>query len=78
MKNELCDIPFDFYNYYKGLTDVGQKTAFKYLVCQRLGVEKRQFEQWVQRRTLPISGSIQVQMIDIINDPNNHLPKIQK
>jgi len=74
MKKTLADIDFDFISYYKGkLIGQGAKTTFKYLVCNKLGVKPRTFEQWVHKKNIP-SGSIQVHMIAIILDLNNGLP----
>ena len=74
MTKSLADINFSFYDYYKNkLTEPGAKTTFKYLVCNKLSVKKRTFEQWVQRKDIP-GGSIQIQIIAIILDANNGLP----
>ncbi len=74
MKKSIADIDFDFYSYYVNkLTGQGAKTTFKYIVCNKLRVDPRTFEKWVQRKDIP-GGSIQIQMIAIILDSNNELP----
>ena len=73
MDTELTKIDFDFYKYYKGLTEPCQKTAFKYLLIKKLPVKKGTFEKWVDNKELP-SGSAQVRIIDIILDSNNEFP----
>lgn len=74
MRDSLASIDFDFIDYYKNkLVEAGARTTFKYLVCNKLGVKRRRFEQWVQREDNP-SGDIQIRMIAIILDLNNKLP----
>ena len=75
-KTNLADIDFDFIDYRKNrLTATGAKAHFKFLVCEKLNIEENTFNKWVQRGRVP--GAIQVQMIDLINDPYNLLPKIK-
>lgn len=74
-EKSLCDIDFDFITYYESLKSIaGMKTKFKLTVMSKLGVSKHAFEKWVVRKEMP-SGSIQVEMIDLINHPDNNLPK---
>ena len=74
METELTDIGFDFITYYKSLTMAGQKSAFKYLVCQKTNTKPRTFEKWVAREELP-SGSIAIHITEIIDNPEFNLPK---
>ena len=73
-QTNLSEIDFDFIDYYRlKLTAKGAKAHFKFLVINKLGHTRFAFEKWIYRENVP--GSVQVQMIDLINDERNCLPK---